>query len=117
MHDVQVPDVWETICKMLDRAAYLDKYIDLRSRYNTNHPEEDRAAEELAARKDQAANWFYAKRTFIEYRDILSRYAQSPAASDSVRQYHKMLSRIIDEETTKALEDCLTQSVDTETNK
>jgi|GEM_PF-5632650 len=117
MRDEQVPDVWITICKMLDRAAYLEKYIDLRSRYNTNHLEKDRAAEELAARKNQTANWFYAKRTFVEYRDMLSRYAQSPAASDSVREYHKMLSKIVDDEATKALEDCLTQAVDTETNK
>jgi hypothetical protein len=63
---------WHRLSLMMSYVASMDVTRDLRSRYNTNHPEEQRKEEDRAMRIEQYTKWLEVKDLYAAHRDELS---------------------------------------------
>ena len=65
-------DKWIHIADVMSYIQSMDKYVSLRMRYNTNHPEVQRKQEERRVRTDQYDRWRHIKDLYAAHRDELA---------------------------------------------
>ncbi len=94
---------WAHISSVMEYIVSMDRFVELRSRYNTNHPEEQRQEERRNMRIDQYQRWAHIKNLYAQHRDELAntfevaRYAECKS----------ILERIFTMEVDDALKDIL----------
>jgi hypothetical protein len=90
---------WQHITQVMNYIIDMDKMVEIRMRYNTNHPEKQRKEEQRNMRIDQYQRWAHIKNLYATHRDELS----NTLDNEKFAEFKSILERIFTMEVDDAL--------------